>query len=352
MKLNKSYTKHIFLLCIAAIFFLIAGCAENANENNLHEITEVYQTSPDANKNVDSPAFWHNGEENITIVTAKSSHQLLVYNAIDGSFIREIGKKGTGPLEFSRPNGITVMDNFVFVVERDNKRIQVLDLPGMKFIGFVTDSMLIKPYGISVIRSGKGGYTLFVTDNYEVNDSVPPDSLLGRRIHKYTVQIENDSLTFIPVKTFGAVNGEGVLRIVESIYADTVTNSLLIAEEDTDNSVVKVYDLDGNYKNISFGKGIFKFQVEGIALYEKDPENGFWIVTDQDRGSNRFQIFDRNTFKYITGFYSGKTQNTDGICLTQHPFGKFNEGAFFAINDDRSLSAFDLSEIIRLSDSK
>ena len=148
------------------------------------------------------------------------------------------------------------------------------------------------------------------------------------------------------VKKFGETTNQGKLKIVESIYGDPEYNNLLIAEEKEDETCVKVYDLDGNYKNQIIGKGLFKYQVEGIALYKSESNDGFWIITDQDSANNSFHIFSRKNFKHLGYFQNPNTTNTDGIWLTQENYKGFPDGAFFAVHNDGNVSCSDLKLIV------
>lgn len=335
----------LFIALSALIFF---GCSSKDEEKKSPKflIHEVYQTERNEADNIDSPAFWQgpNGE-NWVIATAKEGNKLVITDAEKGSLIKTFGNTGSGKGEFSRPNGILVIDSLLLIVERDNQRVQVLTLPELKTLGFICDS-LIKPYGLTCFKISDKKYNLYITDNYEAaEDSIPPPEELNKRIHHYELSVFNDSVEAKTIKKFGAVSGSGILNIVESIYADPVHNHLLLSEEDMTQSSVKVYDLDGNFTGKVFGKGIFKFQVEGIALYECGDSNGYWIITDQDYHNNTFHIFTRKDFEYKGSFYGSKTTNTDGVWLTQVSFGKFKEGAFFAVHDDGNVSAFDLAVI-------
>ena len=50
----------------------------------------------------------------------------------DGTYLSEWGSRGTGPGEFGLPHGIAVdEDGRVYVVDRDNRRVQVFDGDGM-----------------------------------------------------------------------------------------------------------------------------------------------------------------------------------------------------------------------------
>ena len=182
---------------------------------------------------------------------------------------------------------------------------------------------------------------MYVTDNYElVEDQIPPDSTLGERVRQYQFSISTNALESTLVRTFGETSGEGVLRIVESIYADQVNNLLLIAEEDERETCVKVYSLDGAFTGRIIGKGIHRAQTEGIALYACGDSAGYWIITDQSHEENTFHIYDRTTFAHLGAFAGNIVANTDGIALTQKGYGNFPDGAFFAIHDDGGTASF------------
>ncbi len=336
------------LIFFSSIIILLQACVKQDNEPQI--INEIYQTVRIEQDNVDSPSFWQgNNGENWIITTAKSTDYLIVDDAVTGKNIKRIGGTGSGIGQLLRPNGISVIDNYVFVVERDNRRVQVFKLPEFNSLGTFGDSLLIKPYGIYIFKTNTK-YNVFITDNYEYEeDVVPADSLLGNRVKRFSVEIKDDSLRANFVFNFGDTKGNGVLRIVESIYGDEDKNILLIAEEDTSNSGIKVYNFEGKFSGKEFGNNIFKGQVEGITLYKRDKENGFWIITDQSHQANIFYLFDRNTFKYIGAFSGPKTTNTDGIWLADKPIGKFSKGLFFALNNDGNVSAFDFNDILKLA---
>lgn len=326
---------------------LLASCSVTKNDI-VFILKEKYQTVRNEKDNVDSPAFWkgENGEAWL-ISTAKSNDLLIVDDATSGKNIKRFGSIGTELGKFKRPNGIAVVDNLLFVVERDNHRVQVLKLPNLQSVGTFGDSLLLKPYGIFISKE-ENSYNVYITDNYEFEkDIIPADSLLGKRVQKYFVNYINNKLEVKFLRFIGETKGNGVLRVVESIFGDSQKNILLIAEEDTSRSEIKIYDLLGKYQDRSFGKGVFKGQIEGIALYEEN-DTGFWIITDQSHNENIFHVFDRETFSHLGAFKGTATTNTDGIWLTKQSFENFVEGAFFAVHNDGNVSAFDLAEIKKI----
>ncbi len=341
---------HSFLMLIILTFL---SCAEEKPEpakesktcwgkDSLYIIKETYLTKWDDTENIDSPAFWQSKDKskNWLIATAKEGHCLAVYNAENGERLKTIGKEGDSEGEFSRPNGIWVIDDMAFVVERDNNRIQVLSLPDFKTVLMFGQDKLINAYGLTVFKENDY-YRLWVTDNYETkNEEIPPDSLLNKRVLEYKISNKGGNLNAEFIKYIGDTTEKGALRIVESIYADPENNLLMIAEEDERNTHIKVYDLDGNFIGKTIGEGDFKYQAEGIALYKKEGGKGFWIFTDQADNHNTFRIYSRRDFKYLCRFQPEETTNTDGVWLTQTSFPGFEEGAFFAVNNDGGVGAF------------
>ena len=307
-------------------------------------LAEAWHTVRDTLDNIDSPAVWHgpNGEHWV-LATAKYTDVLVIYDANTGETIRRVGGSGTGPGMMERPNGVAVIDDLAIVVERDNRRVQVFRMPQFTPLGSFGDTLLTLPYGVAVYPTGPAGeYMLYVTDNYELDDDmIPPDSLLDRRVQQFRMRVAGDRLDAEHVRAFGETSGPGVLKVVESIAADTAHDRLMIAEELEIASHIKVYDLDGSFTGTIIGEGMFPHQAEGIILYECGPTDGYWITTDQDRIVNTFHVFDRASLAHVGSFRGELTRNTDGIALSQRGFGDFPNGILVAVHDDGSVAAFE-----------
>lgn len=296
--------------------------------------------------NIDSPAFWSAPDGAVRVIaTAKATDVLVMYDAADGRELKRAGTTGDSLGQMRRPNGVAVIGDLAIVVERDNHRIQVFQLPDFTPLGFFGAGELRKPYGLYVLPADSG-YRLYVTDNYEMPDeSLPPDSLLGERVKLYSFRVEGGSVSASLVKSFGATGGEGVLHVVESIFADPSAGVLLLADEDDRFNDIKVYDLEGNFSGRVIGKGLFRYEPEGIGLYETPDGGGFWVMTDQDKLDNTYRVFSRRDFSYLGAFGGEVTANTDGIAVTSRAFGVCPEGGIVAVHDDCAVSAFDWREI-------
>ncbi len=313
------------------------------------EIKEAFSTHRDEGDNVDSPAVWHGKDgQHWILATAKGGNTIIVYDAATGDKIKEFGKLGIELGEFSRPNGIAVIDDLAIVVERDNHRVQILSLPEMKPLASFGATELRSPYGVTVDKFDDK-YNLYITDNYEMPDeSTPPIDSLGQRVHYFTFTAENNQISSAHIKAFGATSEAGALRKVESILIDRAHNRLLIADEHEEQCNVKIYDVDGTFSGQIIPHNYFFYEPEGIAVWKHDDnKSGYYIIVDQGKINNTFQVFDRASLQYIGGFRGETVRNTDGIALTQKQFGDFKCGAFYPIHNDGSLVAISWEEIVK-----
>jgi 3-phytase len=316
------------------------------------KIKEAFATVRDEKNNVDSPALWHSQDgKNWMLATAKETDMVIVYDAATGDTISRFGTSGAGLGELSRPNGIAIIDSLAIVVERDNHRVQVFSLPQGKSLGYFAQDYLKKPYGIAVEKVN-GMYRMYITDNYENSDEeIPAADSLGQRVHVFEVHVAGDKdstgqVQATHIKAFGDTQGAGVLYKVESILVDRAHNRLLIADEYEKQRNVKVYTLDGTFTGTVIPNDYFLYEPEGIVLWEcpKD-SSGYYIVVDQGKIVNTFQVFERKSMQYLGGFAGEITMNTDGVALTQKSFGNFAYGAFYPVHDDGSVTAIGWEEI-------
>lgn len=338
--------KIVSSMCLS--FCLLAAAKAETNQT---VVKEVFFTTDQSRENIDSPAVWHAPDgRNLLFASSKAGHSVNVFDAENGAMVRRLGGLGSELGQFNRPNGVWVVDDYMLVVERDNRRVQVVYLPTMVGIATFGEEELGKPYGLYVRPLGEGEYEVYVADNYETPDEeIPADKDLNHRINRYLLEAAGSTAEGEWEAAFGATSGEGRLYVVESVYGDPAHDRLLVAEELEDDErgrQVKVYDFSGQFTGKTFGQGVFKYQVEGIALYQTSDTAGYWIVTDQGKLENWFHVFDRESLKHLGSFSGERTLNTDGIWLSQKPLKRFPHGVFYACDNDRAVSAFDLGEIL------
>ncbi len=309
------------------------------------EVAEAFISVAAPELNLDSPAAWQHPDGSMSLyVTSKSADQLLVLDGDGGAVKSSTGRSGTGAGEFDRPNGLFVIDDLLLVVERDNRRVQVMRLPGLQLLGHFGSEVLRSPYGVWVRRDGDA-YEAIVSDSFmdgENYDVVPPMSSLDTRFRRFRFWIQGDSVRHEEIGPFGATDEAGAIRMAESLWGDEVHGRLLIAEEYPPvGSRIRVYNLTGDYSGQDLGADLFRAQAEGIALWQCGDGSGYWIATDQYTDRSLFHVFDRETLAHRGSFAGSKTANTDGVWLHQAATSAFPAGVFYAVHDDEAVAAFD-----------
>ena len=318
-------------------------------------VKEAFLTPLTPEDNIDSPALFVDAKgDALLLATAKKTGRLMAYDGDSGAAQGVRGGMGTGAGQFDRPNGIFVIDDLAFVVERDNHRVQVLRLPAMQPLGSFGTGDLVQPYGIWLRKTGGDAYDVLVTDAYmqgeDANgDEIPPPlDKLDKRIHRYDVRIGAKSLQATHAADIGDTGAAGAIRVPESIWGDPANNRLLIAEEDLKTgTAVREYDLSGNYRGRTIGLGLFRAQAEGIALWQCIDGSGYWITTDQFKDRSLFHVWDRATLQHLGAFAGETVGNTDGVWLHQGATKRFPAGVFYAVHDDMGVGAFDWRDIAR-----
>lgn len=349
-------------LTAAALAALLGACATTPRESAPPvpveapapvTVVEAYISDDVPAEELDSLATWPTEDgKTWLIATGKSSHRLVVFDADTGEELRTVGGEGKGPVEFKRPNGIAVQGDYLFVVERDNHRVQVLSLPGFQFIGTFGEQQMRSPYGIWLTEKEPGEYEVYITDSFMYGkkfDVVPPFNELDQRVRRYRVSFDQSgAMRSQYAGSFGDTHEETALRMVESIAGDPENDRMLIADEDRRHlSTLREYTFSGRYTGRSLPQDAFGAEAEGVALWTCPDGSGYWIAVDQLAPLTIFHLFDRVTLAPLGSFQGARTARTDGVALHAAATAGFPGGALFAQSDDKAVSAFDLRDVAR-----
>lgn len=313
-------------------------------------VAEAFITAASPLDEIDSPSVWLAPDgKRWLISSAKRNHQLLVHDGETGELLRRVGGEGAAPGQFQRPNGVFVWGDRLFVVERDNRRVQVLSLPGFTPLATFGESELRSPYGLWLHEPEVGHLQVWVTDNFMDGPDytvVPPLPQLAGRIKRYTVLIEDEAVSARFDGPMGDTGTAGALRVVESIVGDVANGRLLIAEEHPATGTGhRLYGFDGRYAGRDLGVGEFQAQAEGLALWACENGSGYWIGADQFTDRTLFRVYDRQSLRPLGRFAGTHTRLTDGVWLSQAASSRFPAGVFYASSGDEALAAFDWRDI-------
>lgn len=312
-------------------------------------VAETFVTQATPDDNIDSPAAWAAPDGKVLLfATAKEGKGLVMYDGDTGATLRDVGTEGDRPGQFKRPNGVSVLGDRLYVVERDNQRVQVLALPSLETITSFGQAELEKPYGLWVRELADGQVEVLVTDAYMAGEDAngdeipPPLAELDRRVQRYRLRFGADAVAVTPVGGFGDTGAEGAIRVPESLWGDEAHQRLLISEEDlATGTSVREYGLDGKYRGRTLGLDRFKAQAEGLALWACPDGSGYWLATDQYKDRSLFHVYDRETLEPLGAFAGNTVANTDGVWLHQEATAGFPKGVFYAVHDDMAVGAFD-----------
>ena len=202
-------------------------------------------------------------DDNILVVDGNHSVRKF---ALDGEFIKAVGKEGSSPLEFKRPTGIAIHPHTtkVYVADTDNHRIQILncDLTFSGEFGGSAELPLKCPWGVAFDNAG----------NVYVADS-----------GNHCIQVFTDTGLFL--RQFGREGEcEGRLNSPTCVSIDS-ENLAYIAEYG--NHRVSVFTCEGeflfSFGSMGSGPGQFN-EPRGITVNG----NGYILVSDCENNCVQF----------------------------------------------------------------
>jgi len=310
---------------------------------------EVLRTKDRKEDGLTDVAVWRNPQgEPLLFMSASSEDYIAVANPFTGEFIKKIGKEGEKLGRFDRPYAVAPAGNYLFVAERYNQRVQVLELPSYKPVFEFGKGDLDKPYGLEVIE-GAEGFEVFVADNYSLPDDPNFDRrILQQRIKHYRVDPQADPPSAQLIRAFGEVDNEdGQLEDIQFITADATRNRLYICDKEAKD--VKVYDLEGNFTGLTFGHDVIERRPGGVEIIEDEsaPEGGYLLLVDATRDHTLIHVYSREATQYL-GRFTGSPQieRSEGIAVLPTDQPPFTGAALYLIHKERRVHAYSWAEAL------
>ncbi len=228
-------------------------------------------------------------------------HKIIIVNATTGEFIHEFGGLGDLLGEFRGPRGIAIDDNYIYVADNYNARIQKFDKNGNFIMSFGTfgsgNNAFKQPRGI-VLYDNK----LYIADTS--NNRIKITDLDGNYIGSidsttpYQIALDNNGFIYAAEFSINRVakydaNGVNIMHIGAGLYQPkgVYVKDNVIYIGDSGNNKIKKYDMSGNLL-LSFGTfgtepGQF-INTRGIFV---DNNGRIWVA---DGDVARVQVFDNN----------------------------------------------------------
>ncbi|MDP4161361.1 MAG: 6-bladed beta-propeller [Bacillota bacterium] len=225
---------------------------------------------------------------------------------------------GFGPDALNKPMDVAKIDQFIYVTDTNNKRVQVFDLGGTPIFKFGKEGEgkgeFKFPYGIAGDKQGQ----VYVSDLY--NGCISVFDSKGKFIKYFAENNPNDKVIEAP----------GSLRIFgDKVYVTDIKKSKVL-----------VFDLSGKLlKEIGGpGRNVGQFQAPNALTVDKD--GNLYVV---DTGNQRVQVFDKD-YKYVRSINGSANDAGDSIFVNPRGIGIDSRGILYVVSNlTHFVYGFDLS---------
>ena len=318
-------------------------------EQKLPAITPDIITEKTLN-DTDDPAIWiHPTDASKSIVFGtdkKTNGAVYAFNlqgkVIEDKTIRNLKRPNNVDLEYGFALNDSVKVDVLVFTEREKQQIRMFTVPDM-------------------VPLDNGGFSVF-EDEEELENKLPMGialykspidgsfyAIVGRKkgpkqgyLYQYKLVSENNKVKSVLVRKFGHFSDK---KEIEAIAIDAEMGFVYYSDEG--HGIRKYYaePSKGDKELACFGSKYFKKDIEGIAIAKYDDGKGVIIVSDQQRG--QFNIFDRQTNKFIKSVNLSTTE-TDGCEVVTVPLNDtFKSGLFVAMNNDKDFYFYDLDKLLK-----
>lgn len=350
--------KKIFIILILSSFVL--SCKDELATVFPDAITPDVITEKTPH-DTDDPAIWIHPEDpskSLIIGTDKEvGGGLYVYN-LDGKIVNKFP-------DMARPNNVDVAYGLILngkktdiavTTERKTHKIRIFSLPDLK---------PIDNGGIDIFVGEKGederdgmGIALYTKTIDSLNTEI--HAIVGRKsgpsgTYLWQYKLSDDGTGNVKgevLRKFGSYSGK---KEIEAIAVDNELGFVYYSDETVG---VKKYYADpekGDEELALFAQKDAKRDHEGIAIYKKDAQTGYILVSNQQR--NTFLVYEReghngnpNEHKLIAEI-PVSTVECDGADVSSINFGtKFPNGIFVAMSNGMVFHIYDWNKIQTLID--
>lgn len=165
-----------------------------------------------------------------------------------GRFLKQVGSKGTRKDQFNRPYSICFHESKLYIVDRNNFSVQILDGNSLK----TKKSILVESrHGLNFIACSKKGNIILTTEENHV-----------------LILDEEGEI----IKCFGTTGrDDGQFQYIQGVCINSL-DQILIA--DRGNHRIQLFDQDGNFLN-SFESENEEYMPCGIAV---DKSNNMFVI--------------------------------------------------------------------------
>ncbi len=238
---------------VVSAVMLLAGCGAVStgipDPETVARIESGFRADQAQSAGFSDYGFWHGGDgEHWAVGIVDGFDGLVIVDAEKGGEIRRLGKHGAEKDEFDDPIAITVVDGMAFVLERGNRRIQVVEFPECASLGFFAVDRLHDPVDFALFRIELGAFYAYILDTAEI-DGQPQTHVLRYACSRAVNTFHDDYLA-----TFGYSPGDGFLRNATGIAVDRDARQVLVTEKHAGGVKTRVFTLDGDFVGLDVNR--------------------------------------------------------------------------------------------------
>lgn len=346
--------KNKFILLLVSAFLVSCGSKLAPVRKDAIKPVTVTQSLP---HDTDDPSIWINpidASKSIIVGTDKDTNGGLYAFDLNGKIVAQ-----SEPLK--RPNNVDIAYGLLVngekidvavTTERETNKIRVFSLPDLKAIDnggiSVFDGELLRdPMGIA-LYTRSGDHAIFAIVGRKSGPS-------GSYLWQYELtDAGNGTVGAKVVRKFGAYSGK---KEIEAIAVDNELGMVYYCDEQFG---IRKYVADPDSKNNDtelaiFGKGDFKADNEGIAIYKKTATTGYILVSNQQ--ANTFMVYPREGVNGDLNHYPllaeipTSTIECDGADVTNADLGgAYKNGLFIAMSNGMTFHYYSWDSIQELID--
>ncbi|QCX52335.1 phytase [Elizabethkingia sp. JS20170427COW] len=321
-----------------ALFLTACSSVGNFHQTKLKPAVVTEKVMHDT----DDPAIWihpNDPTKSLIIGTDKDTDGGLYAFDLDGKIVNKVPN-------LKRPNNVDLRYGFILngqktdiaaVTERETNKVKIYALPELKEVGEISvfeGEAQRGPMGISLYKNPQ------TQEFYAIVGRKNGPS--GTYLWQYKLVENNGKITGELVRKFGDFSGK---KEIESIAVDDVLGYIYYSDE---GFAVHQYYADpekGNNELMTFGKGDFKEDIEGISIYPTSEQTGYILVSNQQ--ADTFNVYLReNPAKGKIAEIPVSTLESDGSDVTAVPLGeKFPKGIFVAMSNGKVFHIYDWRQL-------
>jgi 3-phytase len=312
------------------------------NKNNTFPYKKIiWKTLCHSKTSMDKLQWWYNkySKEYWLFILSKDCSKIFILNALSGKYIKSLGTCGDKVGEFDGPVDMTIYDDYLIILEKDNHRVQIFSLPELVYVGFIGEIELSNPNCIESIKLKKDNKEfccLYIGDNL--------DNKPSRRKCYFRFIFEINKMGIYDTEVLKIEpDNKGELGYIESIRYDSVHDNLLIVDKLSKD--IKVFNFENNYKKTIL-KDQFKGEPGDIDLM-KDNNKGMIFIGDFSRLDNFFHIYSRD-LNYMMTLSSDIILKNQCFCIINHNHNKI----LYTADEDDCVLAYRIYEIKEIKKEK